>query len=199
MRFSRLTLTLVAAVGAAGLALAGCSSSSRGPTGPSPPNLTTTSGFIRALEDYYSFREAANAIALLADGYQFFPARPESIGFFGAGQMSWDYAQEKAILEELLVPERTTWIDQVLLEVHQSDQRDLGNGRVEYDATVELLLLIGVDTFVKGKSNVTYVLQANANGDYRLLEEHESLPTDGTLSVGELKADAFEDRVTPRP
>jgi len=198
MRFDRLTRTaLAAAAGAACLALSACGESSSGPAGPAPPDLTTPRGFLRALADYYSYREADSAVALFSTAYRFYPARPESISFLTAGQTSWDYEQEKAILEELLVPERTTWIDQVLLEIHQVDIRDLGGGRVEYDADVELLLLIGADQFVKARSDVTYTLQTDGEGNYRLLEEHETLPAGGTLSVGELRAEAFEDRITP--
>jgi hypothetical protein len=196
MRHGSLTWSgLAVAVAAAGLALAGCgSSSSPGPAGPAPPDLSTPGGFVRALQDFYSYRRADDAVALLADDYHFYPARPESIPFLPAGEMSWDYDQEKAILELLLVPERSTWIDQVLLEVHQNNQHDLGNRRLQYDATVELSLLIGEDTFVKGKSDITYVLEADANGDYHLVEEHETLAAGSALSVGELRAEAFADR-----
>ena len=177
------------------LALAGCGGGGSGPAGPPPPDLTTPEGAIRALEDFYSFRQADDAIALLAPNYCFFPAEPESIAFLAPGETSWDRAREVAILRELLVEERTSWIDQVLLEVTtESTTYGADQSTVDIEAKVELALLLGADLFRKAESTMLMHYERDAEGDYRLAEEHESLrrDDDGTvlsdLTVGENKA-----------
>ena len=88
-----------------------------------------------------------------------------------------------------------TWIDQVLLEVHKREQRDLGNGRVEFVARVELALLIGVDQFDKAESEIVYILEPDANGQYRIVEERESPSLQpGAKPIGTLRAESLEDR-----
>ncbi|MGQ0720622.1 MAG: hypothetical protein ACT4PE_03485 [Candidatus Eiseniibacteriota bacterium] len=183
------------ALSAAALALSGCGGGGSGPAGPPPPDLTTPDGAILALEDFYSHRLADEAIALLAPNYRFFPAEPESLAFLGAGETSWDQTREVAILRELLVEERSIWIDQVLLEVttesisYSSDQ-----SAVDIEAKVELGLLLGVDLYLKAQSVMMMHYERDAEGNYLLVEEHESLfrDDDGTvlaeLTVGEHKA-----------
>lgn len=180
--------------------LAGCADSGQGPNQPPPPDLSTPNAFMVALEDAWGYRRLEQAMSLLTADYRFFPVHPDSIPFLDPGAMSWDRAQEQAILSELLVEERTTWIDQVLLEVTRIDQRDLGGGMVEYDAKVQLRLLIGADSFRDGESLITYLLQQDADGDYHLVEEHETLSTQpGRLPIGELRARVLEDRAGLSP
>jgi hypothetical protein len=178
--------------------LTACSDGASPPDGPPGPDLTNPNGTIQALVQYYSYRQADPALALFFDEYVFYPTNPEDIPFLEAGETSWDFLQEKAILELLLVPERTTWIDQVLLEVHKREQRNLPDGTVEFDARVELLLLIGPENLVRAESEIMYVLAPDGDGNYRILEEHESpsLRTDPPLPppVGQLRAEALEDR-----
>jgi hypothetical protein len=180
---------------AAAFALAGCGGDSHGPAGPPPPDLTTPEGAIQALEDYYSYRQADDAIALLAPNYRFFPAEPESIAFLTAGETFWDHNREVAILRELLVEERTSWIDQVLLEVTtEATTYNTDQSAVDVEAKVELGLLLGADLYLKGQSTMVMHYERDADGNYRLVEEHESLrrDDDGTvlseLTVGEHKA-----------
>jgi hypothetical protein len=173
----------------------GCADSGQGPNQPPPADLSTPPAFMIALKDAWGYRRLEEAADLLADNYRFFPTRPESIPFLDPGTTSWDRAQELSILELLLVEERTTWIDQVLLEVTRTDQRDLGGGMVEYDAEVQLKLLIGADSFRSAESRITYLLQQDAEGDYHLVEEHETPATQpGRLPIGELRAQVLEDR-----
>ena len=180
---------------AAAFALAGCGGGSSGPAAPPPPDLTTPQGAIQALEDYYSLRQADEAVALLAPSYRFYPAEPESIAFLAAGETSWDQTREVAILRELLVEERTSWIDQVLLEVtietitYSADQ-----SAVDIEAKVELGLLLGVDLYLKAQSIMAMRYERDAEGNYLLVEERETLfrDDDGSvlseLTVGEHKA-----------
>lgn len=180
--------------------LAGCADSGQGPNQPPPPDLSTPNAFMVALEDAWGYRRLEQAMDLLTENYRFFPVRPDSIPFLDPGVLSWDRTQEQAILSELLVEERTTWIDQVLLEITRIDQRDLGGGMVEYDAKVQLRLLIGADSFRDAESLITYLLQQDADGDYHLVEEHETLSTQpGRLPIGELRAQVLEDRAGLRP
>lgn len=177
------------------LLVLGCGGSEIGPNEPPPFDRSTPNAAIRALEDTFSFREVDAALAILAPEYRFFPVRPADIPFLEAGATSWDLGQERAILELLLVEERSTWIDQVLLEVHKREQRDLGNGRIEYVARVELALLIGVDRFDKAESEMVYVLQLGSDGQYQIVEERESESLQaGAKPVGQLRAESLEDR-----
>jgi hypothetical protein len=184
------TIALVAAA-----ALAGCGDDSSGPAGPPPPDLTTPEGAILALEDFYGRRQADNAIALLSPSYRFYPAEPESIAFMNPGETSWDQTREVAILRELLVEERTSWIDQVLLEVTtEAISYSADRSAVDIEAKVELGLLLGVDLYLKAQSTMMMHYERDGEGNYILVEERESLrrDDDGTvlaeLTVGEHKA-----------
>ena len=77
--------------------------------------------------------------------------------------------------------------------IDQQDQRDLGGGQVEFEAIVELKLLIGIQSFRNAKSRITYLMQVDAEGDYHVGEERES-PIPGNLPIGELRAQVLEDR-----
>jgi hypothetical protein len=179
----------------AAFALSACGGDSSGPAGPPPPDLTTPEGAVLALEDFYSRRQADNAIALLAPNYRFFPAEPESIAFLAAGETFWNQNREVAILRELLVEERTSWIDQVLLEVTiEALSYSADRAVVDIEAKVELGLLLGVDLYLKAQSIMMMRYERDADGDYLLAEERESLfrDDDGTvlaeLTVGEHKS-----------
>lgn len=178
---------------------AGCGGNPSGPAEPPPPDLSTPEGAILALEDFYSRRMYEEALALLAPGYTFHPAQPESIPFLAPGETSWDRQRESTILGELLVERRTSWIDQVLLEITRERRRTLSETRVEIDADVQLALLVGVDLFERSRSKITLLYERNADGDYLLLDERESLAVNPDtnlpfteLTVGEQKARVLE-------
>jgi len=170
-------------------AFAGCGSESTGPAQPPPPDLSTPEGVIVALRDYYSRRQSAPAIGLLAPDYRFIPALPEKIPFLEPPETQWDRGIEVDILTELLVAERTTWIDQVLLEVTKRTRIDRGD-EVEIEADVQLSLLVGVDQFEKARSTITMLFRRKTDGDFELVEEIEVLSDapDILLTVGEQKA-----------
>jgi len=190
-----LRLTLVVLV----LLVTGCGGGPTGPGGPNPPDLSTPEGAIQAQEDFYSYRMYDEALALLAPGYTFHPARPESIPFLAPGETSWDRDRESTILGLLLVEERTSWIDQVLLDIKKERRRELSPTRIEIDADVQLSLLVGVDLFERSRSKITLLFERNAEGDYLLLDERESLAINPDtnepfteLTVGEQKARVLE-------
>lgn len=169
--------------------LSACSDGPSGPDAPPPPDLSTPEGVIIALEDFYSRRQAEPAIGLLGPDYHFIPALPEEIPFFDSSMTQWERGTEVDILTELLVPERTTWIDQVLLEITKRTRIDRGD-EVEIEADVQLSLLVGQDQFEKARSTITMLFRRNADGDFALVEEREVLSDapDILLTVGEQKA-----------
>lgn len=176
----------------------GCEDETLAPVEEPPPDLTTPEGVLNALAKYYIRRldgDAEKALALLGNTYTFVPALPESIPLLDPGQSSWDRAQEKELLDELLDDQRSSWIDQVLLEWHMREKREIGPGVYEIDAVVELGYLVGEDTWIKARSNITYQLAQATNGDYLLIRETESVHTIDTgsgivteLTVGQHKA-----------
>jgi hypothetical protein len=174
------------------LLVAGCGSDSGGPEVPDL-DLSTPELAIQALRESYGDQEAAKAISLLDSGYRFYPALPESIGFLGPGETSWDYGQEIAILERLLEPGRINWLDQVLLEVEVVNKvYSPDSGMVEVLSLVDLGLLVGATDFQPSHADIVYVYRRDSHGNYLLLEEHESLDPDADLSVGEQKARVIE-------
>lgn len=185
---------------AAALLLTGCGDSA-GPNGSSGPDLSTVQAAIAAQEDFYSRRQAEFAIALLASDYTFTPALPESIPFLQPGQTSWNFDQEKAILNEMLVPERTSWLDQVLLDIKpQVIAPNADSSVVVVEAQVELEFLIGTIKLEKAKSDMTMSYRRDAGGDYRLFSEVEAIAINSDtglpftdLTVGELRSQALED------
>jgi hypothetical protein len=173
-----------------------------GPTVPPGPDLTTVQGAIGAQEDYYSRRKAEEAIALLAADYTFTPALPESIPFLAPGQTSWDFDQEAAILNEMLVPERTNWLDQVLLDVKPlTITRNADSSEAVVEAEVELQFLIGAVLLQQSESLITMKYRRDAERNYRLYDEVEALSINPDtqlpykeFTVGELRALALEGR-----
>jgi hypothetical protein len=178
--------------------LFGCEDETLAPVEEPPPDVTTPEGTLNALAKYYIRRldgDAEKALALLGNSYTFVPALPESIPFLGPGDTSWDRAKEEELLDVLLDPIRTSWIDQVLLEWHMQEKREIGPGVYEIDAVVELGYLVGLDTWIKARSNITYQLAMATNGDYLLIRETETVHTIDTggeivteLTVGQHKA-----------
>ena len=196
-----------AATAAALLALSaaaiGCGSpSSTGPAEPPGPDLTSIGGALVALEESYGLRIAEDALSLLSAQYRFFPVRPDSIPFLTSGQMSWDYAQETELLNLLLVEERTSWIDQVLLEIKTKQIiYDEDSTHVTVEADVQLELLIGTTDLVQSRSLMMLFYERDQAGNYILVEEREALALNPDtmlpyreLTVGELRADVLEDR-----
>jgi hypothetical protein len=163
-------------------------------------DLTTPEGALYALTDHYSRREAAEAIDLLGNSYQFFPALPESIPFLDPADSYWNLETEEDLLNELLDEVQTSWIDQVLLEVHRKERNDLGGGIIEIVAETELGLLIGAYDWQKARSNMVYTYALGGTGQYILIKEEETLHSyedNGTtvtsLPVSQLKATVMPD------
>jgi hypothetical protein len=183
--------------------VAGCGDSV-GPTVPPGPDLTTIQGALFALEDNYSRRKAVEAVALLAADYTFTPALPESIPFLATGETTWDYDQETAILNEMLVPEMTSWLDQVLLDITaQTITRNADSSDVVVEAEVELTFLVGAVDLRQAQSEMTMRYRRDSEGKYRLYDEVEALSINPTtmvpykeFTVGELRAQSLED---PQP
>jgi hypothetical protein len=146
------------------------------------------------MTDFYGRRMSDEAIALLAPNYRFVPVEPESIAFLGPGETEWNRAQEQGILEVLLEEEQSSWIDQVLLEIKTERTPINTPDVVEVEADVQLSLLIGANLFEKGRSTITFRLECDSGGNFRLAEEREAQAVDDDgkpfteLTVGEHKA-----------
>jgi hypothetical protein len=175
----------------------GCGDESAGPTGPEPLDLTTPSKAIGALEVLYQDQNAAAALALLGASYRFYPLDPADIPFLGSGETSWDRAREAQILEEILDPERITWLDVVLLEITVTSIGDEdGSGRVTVESRTQLHYANSAGTrFERSESMMVYVYQRQENGDYLLVEERETAFSSQSdiLSVSVQKARALDE------
>lgn len=186
---------------AAALLLAGCGDEELAPVGPEGPDLTTVQGAITALEEYYSFQKANGAIALLGDAYVFVPAIPESVSFLPPSATNWSLDVEKDILDLMLVPERLSWLDQVLLEVTVQNIDTTPAGLKIVDARVELGLLLGASSWQKGVSQIRLTYAVDANGNHLLIREEETLPDDYnpdlSILVSQQKALVLPDDYTP--
>ncbi len=165
---------------------AGCGDDELSPVAPEGPNLSTVQGAILALEEYYSFQKASGAISLLGNSYAFIPALPESVRFLPDGTTSWTLEVEKDILEQMLVPERLSWLDQVLLEVSISSITEPSPGVKVVEARVELGLLESASSWLKGVSKMQLTFGVDADGNHLLVEERESLPDDYEAGVSVL-------------
>ena len=172
-------------------ALAGCGDEITG-GGPPGPDLTTVPTAITALEDAYSFRRADEAISFLAGAYRFVPAFPESIPFLAPGETEWDRDQEALILGDLLVEERASWIDQVLLDFTILQAETLQDGTVEVTTKADLDISITNDQLDKSRSQVVLVYKQAGDGLWYLHEERETAWDGWTeSSVGQLKAEVL--------
>jgi hypothetical protein len=181
--------------------LSGCGGDPLAPVVPPPPDLTTVQGAIVALEDFYSRQKAENAIELLGASYKFVPALPESIPFLEPAQPFWFIEVEKDILGNLLVPERVSWIDQVLLEVNVEQITTTPEGLVIVNADVELGLLIGANTWRKARSPMQLTYGVDAQGNHLLIEEREFLRENFDplldVTIGEQKVSILPPNYTP--
>lgn len=199
MRYKHLARPWPAAFLAAALLAAGCGDTNSGPNEPPGPDLTTPSGAMQAMEDHYGFRESDDAIALLAPDFRFYPAEPDSIPFLAPGATFWDRAQEVLILADLLNEERASWIDQVLLEVTTDRLSVSPDGMTaQIVGDVQLSILVGIDSFEKGRSKITFNYVRDGDGNYLLSEMREELALDEDgipfteLTVGEHKASVLD-------
>ena len=110
----------------------------------------------------------------------------------------------RGVLErvQMLVEERTSWIDQVLLEIKtQQIIYDEDSTHVTVVADVQLELLIGTTDLVQSRSLMMLFYERDQAGNYILVEEREALALNPDtmlpyreLTVGELRADVLEDR-----
>jgi len=159
--------------------------------GPAGPDLTTVASAMDALEQAYSYRRAEEAISFLAPSYRFLPAFPESIGFLAPGETEWSRDREVLILEQLLVEERTSWIDQVLLAFFVLSVDTLPDGSVEVTTKTDLTLSLAGNELEQSRSTIVLVYRRNEQNLWLLHEERES-PWDGSSrSVGELKSEVL--------
>jgi hypothetical protein len=167
--------------------LAGCGGESSGPNQPPPPDLSTPRLAIRALADVYSRREFDAAVALHSPDFRFYPAQPESIPFLEPGDTFWEFDRESLLLERLLVPERISWIDQVLLEPTLDEVVDSTATLTRITAKTDLAILIGNVDLVHSRSWVDYIYERSATGTWLLVEQRERLYAGSGLTYGQLK------------
>lgn len=177
-------------MGALGAAawLAGCGGDSSGPNQPPPPDLSTPRAAIRALADLYSRRDFEAVVSLHTPDFRFHPAQPESIPFLEAGETFWEFDRESMILERLLIPERITWLDQVLLEPTLDEVVDSTATLTRITAKTDLTFLVGEVQLVHSRSWVDYFYEKGADGSWLLAEQRERLfPGWAGLTLGQLK------------
>ncbi len=160
------------------VSLSGCGDDDLAPVAPEGPDLTTVQGAITALEDSYSHQQAQNALSLLGSSYRFIPALPESVPFLEPSETSWAIDVETDVLENMLVPERLNWLDQVLLEITIVNITTTPEGLKVVDGEAELGLLEGNDNYIRGRSTMQLVYEVDPNGNHLLVEEREFLPDD---------------------
>lgn len=172
---------------AAGALLGGCGGDSSGPNQPPPPDVSSPRAAIRTLADLYGRREYASVVTLHTPDFRFHPAQPESIPFLAPGETFWDFDREKQILERMLVPERITWLDQVLLEVHLDEVVDSTATLTRITADTELIFLVGEVQLVHSRSSVDFFYEKASDGSWLLAEQRESVVPGSDLTVGQLK------------
>ncbi len=174
----RSCLARLAAPIAALLLVSACGDDELNPVVPPQWDLTTVEGAVSALEDYYSRQQAMSALSLLGNSYRFFPALPESVPFLDPAENNWALDVETDVLENMLVPERLSWLDQVLLEITILQVTPTPEGLKVVDAEVDLGLLEGTDTYLPGSAPMQLVYAVDGEGKHLLIEEHEFLPDD---------------------
>ncbi len=171
----------------AAVLLAGCGDDSSGPNQPPPPDLSTPRAAIRSLADQYSRREYDAVVAMHTPDFRFYPAQPESIPFLEPGEDFWDFARETQILERLLVPERISWLDQVLLEPTLDEVVDSTATLTRITAKTDLTFLVGQVQLVHSRSWVDYFYEKSADGSWLLAEQRERLYPGSGLTYAQLK------------
>jgi hypothetical protein len=172
---------------AAGL-LAGCGDDSSGPNTPPPADLSSPRAALGSLAELYSRRQFTDVLAMHSPDFRFHAARPESISFLEPGETWWDFDRESEILERLLVPERITWLDQVLLETTIEELVDSTATTTRITAETELTFLVGDVNLVHSRSRVDFLYEKSGNGDWLLAEQFEHLYPGSELTYGQLKA-----------
>jgi hypothetical protein len=193
----RASLAVAPAVVALAAALLAVGCGDDGPTGSDDDDLLDTStprSALFAMADYWGQRRLEEAQSLLSPDYRFYPIDPTEISYLEDGETYWDYDREVEILEEVLVPERSTWLDQVLVEIDVDDVTDLGNGRVEVEATAELQFTLTGQGLERSRVRMLYELEQLESGNYRVVSERETARVGTDQTVGVLKASALEDR-----
>ena len=189
MKMNDLRVSFVALAGGGLLVLAGCSDESSDPTGPVFPNVSTPELAVQALEDAYGFQVLDDALYLLTDDFVFNADPSAEISFLPTGTSSWDLGRETKILERMLVPERVSWLDQVLLEFDiQTIDIGRGGGTTVVTGKADLFLTRGASDLLSGTSDLELVYQVDGEGNHFLREMNET-PVEGfeTL-VSELKS-----------
>lgn len=189
MKMKDLRRSFAALTGCALLAAAGCSDDSSDPVGPVFPNVSTPELAIRALEDAYGFQVVDDALYLLTDDFVFNADSSAQITFLPPGTSSWDLERETKILERMLVPERVSWLDQVLLEF-DIQTIDAGRGGTTTIVTgkADLFLTRGASDLLSGTSNLELVYEVDGDGNHFLREINETAIEGFETLVSELKS-----------
>ncbi|MEZ5066946.1 MAG: hypothetical protein R3B81_19700 [bacterium] len=169
---------------------AGCGKDAKTPVGPELPDISTPLRAITALKDAYGRRQLDDALYLLAPDFRYVPDPSADVPFLAPGETSWDLDRETAILERLLVPERITWLDQVLLEFDVATISDSTgtDDLVLVTGNADLLLLEGTDQLVQASSNLELVYREDADGNHFLVEVHETAIPTFEYAVSEAKS-----------
>lgn len=181
-RYALLTAGLLTMV------LAGCGDDSSGPNQPPPPDLSSPRAALRSLAEIYSRQQFPEAMAAHSASFRFVPAQPESIPFLEPGETFWDMDREELILERLLVPERISWIDQVLLEPVVEEVVDSTSTLTRISTRTDFKFLVGSQVFASSRSYVDYLYELNADGNWLVREQRERLFPGSEVTFGQLKS-----------
>jgi hypothetical protein len=180
---------LLAGAALAALALAGCSESGDSIFDPGEPAWGTPGRAVDALREAYGQRDLETALLLHDDSFRFVPDPSADIPFLEPGETSWDWEREVAILERLLVPERLTWLDQVLLEISISEivQSDTTDTVIVRGDNADLILAKGGTQLYRAKVNLELVYVRGEDGNLYLVQMGETATGLSEYTFGELK------------
>jgi len=184
----RLMATLGGAVVILSL-LGGCSSSTKAPDEPVLPDISSPQRAIVALEDAYGERNLEDARYLHHADFTYVPDPAAQIPFLEPGETLWEADREDAILERLLVPERISWLDQVLLEIDIETIDSSGAPSVWIvRGEGDLLLLRAPVDLLQATSQLELEYERDTNGNFFLRSIRETADPLSIYTVSELKS-----------